>query len=179
MSHVECIVRLALSALTVYAFWRFAPWYFIGNLCIAIVPGLLLALLIISIVEAALAPWSTLKECVLTYGLGTILGLVYSVYPEPVPQVGAGLANVAAYISIIQAIYTYTLRCSPFLPVKDALLVFAGPAGPEDVCPICTELLEPHTKRCTCTPCGHWFHERCIQYWCSVNASCPMCRRGL
>ena len=139
----------------------------------------MLALLICSIVETALTPWSTLAQCVKTYGMGIILETMYIVLPEPMPQVGTRLANVAIYISTIQAIYTYTLRCSPFLPAQGTLLVFAVLADPEDTCPVCLDPLHPCHKRCACTPCGHWFHDICLRRWCQVSPSCPLCRQGL
>lgn len=26
------------------------------------------------------------------------------------------------------------------------------------------------------TPCGHYFHENCLEIWLDTNESCPMCR---
>lgn len=26
------------------------------------------------------------------------------------------------------------------------------------------------------TPCNHVFHNRCLQKWCNINKSCPICR---
>lgn len=49
----------------------------------------------------------------------------------------------------------------------------------EESCSICTEPFKIHST--VKTPCGHLFHNRCIQRWIteSSNMSCPMCRENL
>ena len=41
-------------------------------------------------------------------------------------------------------------------------------------CPICTADMFPETV-CRLN-CGHTFHSACVQYWKSINDSCPVCR---
>jgi len=38
-------------------------------------------------------------------------------------------------------------------------------------CPICQEgVVDVKTK------CGHYFHQKCLENWCKISKSCPMCR---
>lgn len=43
-----------------------------------------------------------------------------------------------------------------------------------NTCPICIEEIDSVNEYNT--PCGHCFHNDCIQTWLVTNNSCPMCR---
>ena len=38
-------------------------------------------------------------------------------------------------------------------------------------CPICRE-----KKSNIKTKCGHYFHQKCLESWCNISRTCPMCR---
>lgn len=68
---------------------------------------------------------------------------------------------------------------------------FAGEGGEDAACPICFgELAEPPqaegsldkallAARAMRTPCGHLFHDCCLQTWMEQSLVCPCCRAGL
>ncbi|KAI9913553.1 hypothetical protein PsorP6_004875 [Peronosclerospora sorghi] len=46
-----------------------------------------------------------------------------------------------------------------------------------DACPICLcEWAELDGKQLVLSPCGHFFHEHCINEWYSTRFDCPICR---
>eukprot|EP00747_Dinoflagellata_sp_TGD_P169962 gnl/TRDRNA2_/TRDRNA2_200288_c0_seq1.p1 gnl/TRDRNA2_/TRDRNA2_200288_c0~~gnl/TRDRNA2_/TRDRNA2_200288_c0_seq1.p1 ORF type:complete len:296 (-),score=57.41 gnl/TRDRNA2_/TRDRNA2_200288_c0_seq1:68-904(-) len=45
----------------------------------------------------------------------------------------------------------------------------------EDICCVCQESL-PVGSKAKSMPCGHLFHDDCLESWVSKNNSCPMCR---
>ncbi|KAJ5697179.1 hypothetical protein N7488_010863 [Penicillium malachiteum] len=64
-------------------------------------------------------------------------------------------------------------HCLGLLPRQpaDAAIIAENPT-----CPICTDDLELEAPILT-LPCGHLFHEQCIQIWLCRSSSCPLCRR--
>lgn len=43
----------------------------------------------------------------------------------------------------------------------------------QENCPICL-------KECSnlMTTCGHYFHKECLEKWCKISKTCPLCRRN-
>ncbi|KAJ5719004.1 hypothetical protein N7493_007459 [Penicillium malachiteum] len=64
-------------------------------------------------------------------------------------------------------------HCLDLLPQQpaDATIIAENPS-----CPICTEAYEVEVPILT-LPCGHLFHEQCVQIWLRRSSSCPLCRR--
>ncbi|XP_067939296.1 E3 ubiquitin-protein ligase AMFR-like [Watersipora subatra] len=56
-----------------------------------------------------------------------------------------------------------------FTPDSDGTVV-------EAECAICLEVMTI-VHRAHRLPCGHTFHERCIQMWARYDTTCPLCRR--
>uniref|UniRef100_A0A6C0LFM5 RING-type domain-containing protein n=1 Tax=viral metagenome TaxID=1070528 RepID=A0A6C0LFM5_9ZZZZ len=44
----------------------------------------------------------------------------------------------------------------------------------KNTCIICLESL--NNKKTVITRCNHKFHLKCINSWCNINDSCPLCR---
>ena len=44
-----------------------------------------------------------------------------------------------------------------------------------DTCAICIETYSPEENVSTLQPCGHMYHEECIDNWMKKSVSCPLC----
>lgn len=46
------------------------------------------------------------------------------------------------------------------------------------VCTICTDVYETE-KPVAAMPCGHTFHDECLETWLKTARNCPTCRKPL
>lgn len=44
------------------------------------------------------------------------------------------------------------------------------------ICPICTDPIQKSEKVKILYPCGHFFHQNCIEEWINKSHNCPICR---
>lgn len=50
--------------------------------------------------------------------------------------------------------------------------------NPDDQCSVCLENFEAGEEVRT-LPCGHYFHDHCIDEWLVLNRTCPLCRKDI
>ncbi|GAA0163171.1 hypothetical protein LIER_39540 [Lithospermum erythrorhizon] len=74
---------------------------------------------------------------------------------------------VSSFILLFIALYFYHLRRRRLLLIRQGL-----------ECPICRVAIE-NPEQLHLTPCGHSFHEACLQEWLNIRMECPMCRGPL
>ena len=48
----------------------------------------------------------------------------------------------------------------------------------QEECPICLETI-PNQEEIYNIPCGHNFHQHCLELNCQINRTCPVCRNHL
>jgi hypothetical protein len=48
-----------------------------------------------------------------------------------------------------------------------------------DVCAICQDNFDSNRQGRLLNPCGHWFHQNCIDTWFQGNVRCPICRHDI
>jgi hypothetical protein len=56
--------------------------------------------------------------------------------------------------------------------------VGAGSEGSSAACAICISEFSPDDE-VRLLPCSHYFHNRCVDEWLRINASCPTCRASI
>ena len=97
-------------------------------------------------------------------------------------------------VSITPCLHRFHSKClsqwsnscsNPFCPMCRTPFPESRPFSPppmdysqtERVCPICLSSLSRAIA--VITPCGHYFHSRCLNLWSRTHGTCPTCRRLL
>jgi hypothetical protein len=119
-----------------------------------------------------------LRRAIVLYGISTLIaypGEVYVFYWRLVP--------LREELDYIADIYTFpqtygrpkrgSIDCCAIVDSKE--LGDVDKARVRD-CAICLQEIHPFNGKVRKTPCGHFFHEPCLQGWFRQGAGCPLCR---